>query len=142
MHVYRSPTDPPPQSLARVQMRISRLSRHEVRPVGVFACVCVCARMSPLLRLHTQMLTIRCQTPPSSQQPARAKCAALAALKSLIIVIRLSSGIISIVNQMSCIRLFPVAGDDICHPSDTFRATEEDTCPHQVVFMSHLHLFH
>lgn len=102
--------DPPPpslisrlQSLARVQMRISQLSRHEVRPVGVFACVCVF--FFPPAR------TRRC-SPSGARRPRalgsrqRAKCAALAALQNpLIIIIRLPppppSAVIRTVNQMS-----------------------------------------
>lgn len=49
------------------------LSRHEVRPVGVRACMCSIHHLSAV---HTQMLSIRCQTtsppppPPSHKQRA------------------------------------------------------------------------
>lgn len=147
--------DPPPpslisrlQSLARVQMRISQLSRHEVRPVGVFACVCVC--FSPPAR------TRRC-SPSGARRPRalgsrqRAKCAALAALQNpLIIIIRLPpSAVIRTVNQMSRVECPPPPPPPpatsrgpttrITRP-DTSRLTQEDTRSRQVVSMSHLHL--
>lgn len=70
-----------------------------MRPVGVRARMCSIHHLSAV---HTQMLSIRCQTPnpphthtTSSRQPS-------AALKSLIVgVIRLPSPVISIINQKS-----------------------------------------
>lgn len=100
-----------------------------MRPVGVYECVCSLHHSSIL---HTQMLTTRCQTPPQALTIRTRQVRHAAALKSLIIIIRLSSGIISIVNQMSRTRLCQSQQMTYVTLPAPFQAVEEDTCPHQV----------
>lgn len=78
------------------------------------------------------MLTIRCQAPPQALAMRTRQACHAAALKSLIIIIRLSSSIISIVNQTSGTRLCQSQQMTYVTLPASFQTVEEGTCLRQV----------